>query len=57
MRDINVTAPEMIDKAWTVPINHKKPRSMSTGRRLGGQTKKVTALVAKIKMPPKLRWW
>lgn len=57
MRDYHPTAPEMVNKEWTVPVNHDKPVSTNKGRRIGGQTRKVQALVAKIKMPPKLRWW
>lgn len=36
MRDYHLSAPEMVNKEWTVPVNHDKPVSTNKGRRIGG---------------------
>lgn len=51
------TQPELVNKPWTTPTPHDKAASLSRGKRLSGQTKKVQAMVAKLKLPPKMRWW
>lgn len=43
------TQPEMINKPWVTPQPHDKLTALKRGKRMSGRTKKVQALVAKLK--------
>lgn len=57
MSHIQMSAPEMVNREWKVGIPSDKPTSTTRGRRLSGQTKQVKAMMARLKVKPKLRWW
>jgi hypothetical protein len=57
MMDRHYTSPEMVNREWKVSIPSDKSASLIRGRRLSGQTKQVKAMMARLKLKPKLRWW